>query len=585
MIKLENINITYKQPVLKNAHLNIYPGVSLIVGKSGTGKTALLYRIALISSSKDYDYYLDDKKLDLKNEREMALLKRAQIGYVLQESNLFEQYTVGENLIHACTFNSQQQNIEEVMKLVNLKVALNQAISTLSGGERQRLAIACALIKNPKILIMDEPTSALDINNERNIFELIYSIARKLNIYIIIASHSLIAKEYADNIYEIKDYTIKEIKTANNDQHLKLNQASKLTKQFYHNYLKHFNNYYHQLTTVLKAIFLVTTLSVFACCSIIENNMNDNIKIVNSLSNNQIFITDHQENLYLDNDNLISSKIDLNDLENLDGLKDYYPIYLDTLMINGNKYIALPYYDNAVFENNIIQVVDLLEDHGIYAPVSSHTEIKQGQLVDDSMTKSYPVKAFLDNSYYCGYLRNQSNYFYSFYQNFDDSLPLVGYTLLFEDVNSINKAIGQLENKYYINDDFQDTEFLTKLIADATNTKIILALTISIIAIVLLFIVLKEYMQRRNQELALLKINGINNQELFKLIFLEQLKIFMINSIFIAVIIGLKYLVTHDISISIILIMIISQMILLLFSLIYNGIKVVKLSPEQELRF
>ncbi|WP_296879333.1 ATP-binding cassette domain-containing protein [Thomasclavelia sp.] len=269
MIKLENINITYKQPVLKNAHLNIYPGVSLIVGKSGTGKTALLYRIALISSSKDYDYYLDDKKLDLKNEREMALLKRAQIGYVLQESNLFEQYTVGENLIHACTFNSQQQNIEEVMKLVNLKVALNQAISTLSGGERQRLAIACALIKNPKILIMDEPTSALDINNERNIFELIYSIARKLNIYIIIASHSLIAKEYADNIYEIKDYTIKEIKTVNNVQHLKLNQASKLTKQFYHNYLKHFNNYYHQLTTALKAIFLVTTLSVFACCSII----------------------------------------------------------------------------------------------------------------------------------------------------------------------------------------------------------------------------------------------------------------------------------------------------------------------------
>ena len=146
MLKLENINISFKNPILKNASIILYPGVSLIVGKSGIGKTTLLYHIALISSKKDYNYFLDNYKINLNNDKELSLFKRAQIGYVLQESNLFEQYTVRENLNHSALLTQKNKNIDELMSLVNLDVDPDQPLDSLSGGERQRLAIACALI-------------------------------------------------------------------------------------------------------------------------------------------------------------------------------------------------------------------------------------------------------------------------------------------------------------------------------------------------------------------------------------------------------------------------------------------------------
>lgn len=585
MLKLENINISFKNPILKNASIILYPGVSLIVGKSGIGKTTLLYHIALISSKKDYNYFLDNYKINLNNDKELSLFKRAQIGYVLQESNLFEQYTVRENLNHSALLTQKNKNIDELMSLVNLDVDPDQPLDSLSGGERQRLAIACALIKKPKILILDEPTSALDIENERNIFELIQNIAQKLNIYVIVASHSPLAKYYANNIYEIKDHKIKHVKKQINNKQVQLNKSNSLSKNFYNNYIQHFQKYYRQLTITLKSIFIITTLCVLVCCQLTDINMHENINAINALSNNQIFISHYQDNLYLDNKNITNDNINLNDIKNLSGLKAYYPVYKDSIYINGQEYYIIPYVNEKIFKNDIIQTVDLTMTKGIYTKLNTYSHIKQNNLIDDTKTRTFNISAFIDNNHECGFLKNQTNYFYAYYQNINSSNALAGYTLLFNDVKSLNNAINDLSDNYQINNEFQNTEYLTQLINSSIDTKITISVLISSISIILLFIVLKEYTQKRSQEFALLKINGITNSELFTLVFLEQLKIFIKNLIIIIIFISTIYLINKSVSLSIIIISISSQIILLLFSLLYSSIKIIKLSPDKVLRF
>ena len=215
MIKLENINVSFKQPVIEDGSISLNQGFSLIVGKSGTGKTTLLYRIALMSEDKNYDYYIDGEKIDLKNDQRLSQIRKQYIGYVLQESNLMEQYNVVENLQHSALMTEQEVDYDEILELVHLHVEKTQPIQSLSGGERQRLAIACALVKQPKILILDEPTSALDIENEKEIFYLLKTLSHKLNIYTIVSSHSLLAYQYADAIYEIKDKRIHQLEKSN----------------------------------------------------------------------------------------------------------------------------------------------------------------------------------------------------------------------------------------------------------------------------------------------------------------------------------------------------------------------------------
>ncbi len=194
MLQLSHLHIAYDRVLLEDASLSIEPGkVTLIRGESGSGKTTLLYRIGLLSQDHDYVYLVDGEDIMKASEKKRKAFQKENIGYVLQDALLFEQYTVYENLTHAARLNQltlSRSKAEALLQEVRLTITLDRRIDKLSGGEKQRLAIACALAKDPTILILDEPTSALDPQNEVLIYEILQDLAKNDHLYVILSSHS-----------------------------------------------------------------------------------------------------------------------------------------------------------------------------------------------------------------------------------------------------------------------------------------------------------------------------------------------------------------------------------------------------------
>lgn len=494
MIKLENINVSFKHPIIGDGSISLNQGFSLIVGKSGTGKTTLLYRIALMCEDKNYDYYIDDEKIDLKNDQRLSQIRKQYIGYVLQESNLMEQYNVIENLQHSALMTEQKVDYDEILKLVHLHVEKTQPIQSLSGGERQRLAIACALVKKPKILILDEPTSALDIENEKEIFHLLQTLSHELNIYTIVSSHSLLAYQYADAIYEIKDKKVHQLEKNNVKDYriLGVEENKPISRKFYKQYIKHFKKYYRSLTNMIFSIFMIGIICIGACCYFIESNTQKNIQTVNSLSQNQLFITHYKENKYLDNKSTKNDQIDINDFKKIKGLSKYYPVYKETINLYGNEYTVVPYFKDSSLKKDCVQMLSLENKKGIYAKLSMHDVIKQGQLeYEDFLTHQVVkmnVKGFLNNNTHCSYVKSQGSYIYMYYKNINSSNKITGYTLFFKDVESMNKAKNILKKDYIVNDSFQDGKELENIISSSKKTKMVITGALTIITFFMLFI-------------------------------------------------------------------------------------------------
>lgn len=591
MIKLENINVSFKHPIIEDGSISLNQGFSLIVGKSGTGKTTLLYRIALMCEDKNYDYYIDDEKIDLKNDQRLSQIRKQYIGYVFQESNLMEQYNVIENLQHSALMTEQKVDYDEILKLVHLHVEKTQPIQSLSGGERQRLAIACALVKKPKIFILDEPTSALDIENEKEIFHLLQTLSHELNIYTIVSSHSLLAYQYADAIYEIKDKKVHQLEKNNVKDYriLGVEENKPISRKFYKQYIKHFKKYYRSLTNMILSIFMIGIICIGACCYFIESNTQKNIQTVNSLSQNQLFITHYKENKYLDNKSTKNDQIDINDFKKIEGLSKYYPVYKETINLYGNGYTVVPYFKESSLKKDCVQMLSLENKKGIYAKLSMHDVIKQGKLeYEDFLTHQVVkmnVKGFLNNNTHCSYVKSQGSYIYMYYKNINSSNKIIGYTLFFKDVESMNKAKNILKKDYIVNDSFQDGKELENIISSSKKTKMVITGVLTIITFFMLFIVMNEYMNKRKIEFCLLKINGLGNKELLKMIVMEQLEIFITSIGFILfgyTVLNICYI---RFSSSDFIVMILGQILLFGLCVLTNGIKIKNMYPDKILRF
>ncbi len=166
-----------------------------IIGRNGVGKTTLLKTILGIVKIKKGEIWFEEKLINLLKPYERAELG---IGYVPQGRGIFPQLTVAENLL--IMDKNVQSRIEEVFTLFpKLKVLMKRKGGSLSGGEQQQLAIARAVIKSPKLLILDEPTEGIQPSVVETIVSALYEI-KKRGISVLIVEQNL------DLLLEIGDY-------------------------------------------------------------------------------------------------------------------------------------------------------------------------------------------------------------------------------------------------------------------------------------------------------------------------------------------------------------------------------------------
>ena len=216
LLAISNVSKIY--PLGKNKSFTALKDINLsfedsgfvsIVGKSGSGKSTLINLIARIDEPSKGDISLNKKKYT-KKDRKIYQFYRKEIGVVFQNFNLLDNETTLYNaalplLISGMKKAKAYSIATKTLRYVNLPSHLfDLKVSKLSGGEKQRLAIARALVHNPKILLCDEPTGALDSANSLIVMDILKNISKdKL---VIMVSHNLqLADKYSDRIIELSD--------------------------------------------------------------------------------------------------------------------------------------------------------------------------------------------------------------------------------------------------------------------------------------------------------------------------------------------------------------------------------------------
>jgi phospholipid/cholesterol/gamma-HCH transport system ATP-binding protein len=198
MIKILELSKSFgSHKVLDNLSLKIDRGqTTVIIGRSGCGKSVLLKHIMGILKPDSGKIFLDDQDITRLDDKELDKL-RMKFGMVFQGGALFDSLTVGENvgfgLIEHNHFSRKEllERIEEALCLVDLCGIGNLMPSELSGGMKKRVALARALCIKPEIILYDEPTTGVDPITADSINELIKNLHDKLKVTSVVVTHDM----------------------------------------------------------------------------------------------------------------------------------------------------------------------------------------------------------------------------------------------------------------------------------------------------------------------------------------------------------------------------------------------------------
>jgi phospholipid/cholesterol/gamma-HCH transport system ATP-binding protein len=202
--------------VLKGIDLTVKKGENLVViGKSGSGKSVTIKCLVRLVDADKGEIKVFGTDVTKLNETALNAI-RLRIGFLFQNSALYDSMTVRENLSFPLKRHSKQLSSTEIesavvdaLKNVGLEDAIDKMPSELSGGMRKRIGLARTLILKPEIILYDEPTTGLDTITSKEISELILAIQNKYNTTSIIITHDMsCAKLTGDRIVILKDGVI-----------------------------------------------------------------------------------------------------------------------------------------------------------------------------------------------------------------------------------------------------------------------------------------------------------------------------------------------------------------------------------------
>jgi lipoprotein-releasing system ATP-binding protein len=215
MILAKNIHKKFESlEILKGVDLEIKQGeVVSIVGSSGAGKTTLLTILGTLDRPTQGEVFIDNQNVSALNDKKLAAFRNKNIGFVFQFHQLLPEFTALENVcipafIAKLSKKEAEKKAEEILDLLNLKERKNHKPSELSGGEQQRVAVARALINNPKVIFADEPSGNLDSTNAKELHELFFKLRQNLNQTFVIVTHNIELAKMADRTLVMKDGVI-----------------------------------------------------------------------------------------------------------------------------------------------------------------------------------------------------------------------------------------------------------------------------------------------------------------------------------------------------------------------------------------
>jgi putative ABC transport system ATP-binding protein len=187
--------------------------VYVVLGPSGSGKSTLLNMVGGLDVLTSGSIVVDGIDISKANKKEMTEYRRKIIGFVFQFYNLVPDLTALENIEVVSDISNKETNldIDEIMEALEIENLKDRFPRELSGGQQQRIAIARALVKNPKILLCDELTGALDTKSSRSVLKVIEKVNQKYHTTIIIITHNEVIQGIADVIIRFKDGNVNSI--------------------------------------------------------------------------------------------------------------------------------------------------------------------------------------------------------------------------------------------------------------------------------------------------------------------------------------------------------------------------------------
>lgn len=212
MLQARDINKYYDQLwVLKGVDVEIKQGeIASIVGPSGSGKSTLLHILGTLDRPHKGEVFIDQQKINFLREKEVAAFRNEHIGFVFQFHHLLPEFTAIENVsIPGWMAGRKKKEVAERATEILTKLGLGERLenkpSALSGGEQQRVAVARALINNPKIIFADEPTGNLDSANAKELHQLFFDLRKEFNQTFLIVTHNEELAQMSDRILHMKD--------------------------------------------------------------------------------------------------------------------------------------------------------------------------------------------------------------------------------------------------------------------------------------------------------------------------------------------------------------------------------------------
>ena len=220
LIQLENICVEYGKRnhtvhALKRVNFSVEEGEFVaIMGKSGCGKTTFLNVLGTLLAPKEGSYIFNESSVLDMNERQKALFRNKNIGFVVQHFALVSDMTIFENVAWPLTYRrlsriEVRKRVEKILTELDIIDQRNKYPHELSGGQNQRAAIARAIVTNPKLILADEPTGALDEENGNLIMDILEQFHQK-GVTIIMVTHDVDLANRASRIVHIREGQMKE---------------------------------------------------------------------------------------------------------------------------------------------------------------------------------------------------------------------------------------------------------------------------------------------------------------------------------------------------------------------------------------